>query len=1129
MDAKEISEKAAKAKAARSGWAADMVSRVVAAGESLIAKREQVRTASAPERKTPFQNNQAEAVSRLDQGAAASGPRDIRSIAAMDKDRQISQAVARARQMVEKKIGGLPISGPDIHYLRAEISRWDDHSGQPQTGRISFQIPFHGPHGDPRTIYASVDLVMGDLMEPKTFSDGLNKVYAFDTSGIKEMFQGQDFDVVHQPKVVPEIKYTGPEFHAPDGQPGAVAAVNSPLIFRKASGEMSRQASGEKPSIAREGLVRSLSKEAAQIGQPITPEQAKNPEKKPPVRTPANALSNYPSGAESNTDYPQGDQAPGHQTMARAELRELNFDGTIRGVVRNDDVKTLIELAHVVTYGGHDYVVEVWDDGKLVERIATVKARPGGNLRLATAIRVMEAGKKKHEQPGGEAKSHPGHGETAVCKHCGQKLVDGCKESGLADMSQYDWMTEGGDFGCDENPKSGPDGVDSHEAMPKGRSQRKGYDHVGAIIEFENGSLDEQGILDLFQYLVDTGLAWSLQGSYGRAAKSLLDQGLIQPANSDRSDAYGNTVPGKPRDDQGLHEDSPSLEDEGKNLGSYESAAKGLVRTASLSKAISDLNILDVRMVNFRDLVMLCKQHGQESNLSFDSASKELAKAGIVLYRTAGSGTDNAMSMRLAHAKRQRLAAPPMEAPAAELPNTPGMNEQMGPSAPGGGTPGGEGTAEIAPPAGLDPVEFREFQALLDEYNNQWETTHQRELNNIKNGNAPHLGIDYTDLQLLYDKIEAFQQAAKQGKTDEMSATPSDLANQDKTKPAEVPPANPVPPGEAAGGGSTIIPEKGKGLAGVAPRMTRAAIEQALSMKEQALTVTDGAETVVANTANIDSVTGGGSGIPKSATLEVDPELSAKITEMGGDPNNPNDPKTKQALTLYTKASHSQKFPEVCKNCKSLVVPAGYSPLREFKHTRLPFCGAAKEPGVGFLHAYFRDCLGYDPIIKDIAQKVESKAPESEQTEKDTKKGQKPIMERAGEKKKKEEAAKCDSCGKKLPKGNQSPWCDACIEHGWSKKAAALPSAESDAVREKDSQTGAGLDIRKWCESNGHYAPAGDVHPAHDWCTLWNTAVDNLVKLPSGAVVPRSMSGQSAESNGEGGPHQFGNTSNQAI
>lgn len=47
------------------------------------------------------------------------------------------------------------------------------------------------------------------------------------------------------------------------------------------------------------------------------------------------------------------------------------------------------------------------------------------------------------------------------------------------------------------------------------------------IIDYENGELDETGTLELFQILVDTGMAWQLQGHYGRTALALLEAGLI--------------------------------------------------------------------------------------------------------------------------------------------------------------------------------------------------------------------------------------------------------------------------------------------------------------------------------------------------------------------------------------------------------------------------------------------------------------------------------------------------------------------------------------------------------------------------------------------------------------------------
>jgi hypothetical protein len=47
------------------------------------------------------------------------------------------------------------------------------------------------------------------------------------------------------------------------------------------------------------------------------------------------------------------------------------------------------------------------------------------------------------------------------------------------------------------------------------------------LLQFEDGALDDDQVVDLFQRLVDSGLAWSLQGSYGRMAAALIDAGLV--------------------------------------------------------------------------------------------------------------------------------------------------------------------------------------------------------------------------------------------------------------------------------------------------------------------------------------------------------------------------------------------------------------------------------------------------------------------------------------------------------------------------------------------------------------------------------------------------------------------------
>lgn len=47
------------------------------------------------------------------------------------------------------------------------------------------------------------------------------------------------------------------------------------------------------------------------------------------------------------------------------------------------------------------------------------------------------------------------------------------------------------------------------------------------LISYELGELDESETLELFAHLVETGMAWNLQGAYGRAAQRLIDLGLI--------------------------------------------------------------------------------------------------------------------------------------------------------------------------------------------------------------------------------------------------------------------------------------------------------------------------------------------------------------------------------------------------------------------------------------------------------------------------------------------------------------------------------------------------------------------------------------------------------------------------
>lgn len=52
------------------------------------------------------------------------------------------------------------------------------------------------------------------------------------------------------------------------------------------------------------------------------------------------------------------------------------------------------------------------------------------------------------------------------------------------------------------------------------------------ICAYESGEFTDQECIEGFAQLVKSGLAWSLQGSYGRTAVALIEAGLIDRAGN---------------------------------------------------------------------------------------------------------------------------------------------------------------------------------------------------------------------------------------------------------------------------------------------------------------------------------------------------------------------------------------------------------------------------------------------------------------------------------------------------------------------------------------------------------------------------------------------------------------------
>lgn len=68
---------------------------------------------------------------------------------------------------------------------------------------------------------------------------------------------------------------------------------------------------------------------------------------------------------------------------------------------------------------------------------------------------------------------------------------------------------------------------DENKVKPETKTKGRMCNMFSKIIAYEMGELrTEDEIVDFFQELIDSGLAWKLQGHYGRTASHLIREGL---------------------------------------------------------------------------------------------------------------------------------------------------------------------------------------------------------------------------------------------------------------------------------------------------------------------------------------------------------------------------------------------------------------------------------------------------------------------------------------------------------------------------------------------------------------------------------------------------------------------------
>jgi ribosomal protein S27AE len=474
----------------------------------------------------------------------------------------------------------------------------------------------------------------------------------------------------------------------------------------------------------------------------------------------------------------------------------------------------------------------------------------------------------------------------------------------------------------------------------------------------------------------------------------------------------------------------------------------------------------------------------------------------------------------------------------------------------------------------MSPAEYQELQKMLDMRERTWAEISKREERNIQEGLPAYSNIDYSEVEVINQKIQQYQEVAKGRKGGETLPETPEVG-----KPAT--PGMPELPEEP----TLPMPEEGAGVLEKRPLPEFASRKKV--MDKQAVTSTDIPHTcknckALVVPAGYNELTFLDHKVKPFCTvsdgnLRIGFRYAFARECRGYDPimkemvqkSNPDNTET-----IFEELKERGEQPILKKNASEKCPQCGESTIDIDKKDGEKYCTKCDyEPGATEEKATKQ--IGKDIIKKNASLNKKATSVEgyvcpdcgSEKSRyldcEDCRKKGIPCDE-----------VVCTECGatahpkktgKKKSAGvdeNKCPVCGGNLEdvgsYKWDCPKGCLPTAMElgqiqDMKTEKDGKMS---DIKKTaeyddkpmskpipidtkeeadergkkicpkCFEQGYFQPRGEIHPVHDWHSLWNIDFNSVAHNKDGVCLPKSMAYQSEMA---GGPNQFDTERNRIV